>query len=151
MVRRALRRAAAAAALPLIVLLAGCENPVKVGGEHRDAVGARIYDHATGALLVETSGASAPWTGALELAAGQPLDVQVRFVDPAGDEFVLTDQGEYTLRFFFETQGVARYDSHGGHGTVVPLAPGTAEARVFVWHGSHADWRTGLLTVTVAP
>jgi hypothetical protein len=146
-VRGALLLAAAA-------LLAACTNPVTPGDDHMTAVGARIYDHQTGDLLVETTADNAAWTGGLTLQMGNPRTVRVRFLNPEGGEFTVPDAGTFRLNFFFEPAGVARYDGQGDSGTLVPLAVGQTGGIPYLWHGAtggHPDYRPPTLAVTVTP
>jgi hypothetical protein len=143
-----------AAALVATTLLAACDNPVGNGHEGRDAIGARIYawqDGQVGVLLTEHT--QGTWTSGIELVAGTSLAVAVRFIDPQGQEFILGETGDYTLRWTFNPATVVRYDGQGEFGRLVPLATGTAQADVRVWHGSHSDWTppTRFPIVVVAP
>jgi hypothetical protein len=145
------RRLLGAALLMAAAALPACDNPV-TPGDHMEAVGVRIYDHQTGALLVETTPDNAAWTGGITLAMGAPRAVRVRFIDPEGGEFMVPDAGTFRLNFFFEPSGIARYDAQGESGTLVPLAPGQTGGIPYLWHGAtggHPDFRPPTLAVTV--
>jgi hypothetical protein len=145
------------ARFPLVVaallLSAACDNPV-APEDHADAGGVVILDAGTGAVLAQSVGALADFSQPLNLTLGQALEVEILFLD-ASDPTDLDrafhpheEDGE-SLRVTITNEAIVEYHAHGDHGDFEPMAAGQTTARIELWHGNHADFRSGLLTIIV--
>lgn len=135
-----------------LLMLAACENPVKPGGEHLEAVDVALTE-LSGAVLAHTSD-NAIWEGApLVLDIGENRPLRVVFTDVYGEPFTLEGRSDHTLLVEVEVQRVASWTTVNGHGTLQAGQPGTTRLRVHIWHHTHADFSSPWITVQtrVAP
>lgn len=148
------RRAPLSAVLAFVALTAAaCDNPV-TPEDHPEAGGVVILSAGTSTVLAQSVGANVDFVGALELTAGEPLEIEVLFLD-ASDPTNLAlafhphaDEGE-SLQVTIANTAIVEYHDHDDHGDLEPLTAGQTTARFELWHGSHADFRSGLLTINV--
>lgn len=142
--RTGLRLAAAAAA----VTLAACSDST-APQHHAEAEGMVVVDHATDEVLV-TVDAARRVTGALSVPAGEEIVIGVFFVDADGDRFQ-PDGDEHTLAFSVADGTVASLGTHEDHMHLEGLRAGATTAEFSIRHGSHDDYRSPPVPVTVTP
>jgi len=147
--------------IPLLaaaLALAACENPVQVGDEeHAEAGGVVILDAGTGEVLARSLEGRRPFDRPLRLAAGQAVEVQVRFLDAADPDdldhaFAPHEEEGESLRVTVGNPAVATFLLvEEGDGEVRGVAPGTTTLRFDLMHGEHPDFESGDLMVEVTP
>lgn len=147
------RRAPPAAVVALAALTAACDNPVSPE-HHPEAGGVVILAAGTSTVLAQSIGANVDFAGSLDLTLGEPLEIEVLFLD-ASDPTDLdlafhphADEGE-SLDVEITNTGIVEYHDHDDHGDLEPVAAGQTTVRFELLHGSHADFRSGLLTINV--
>jgi hypothetical protein len=127
--------------------LAACgDNPVAPG--HPEPVGAEVFLRGTTERLAYVHGDH--WHGRIELAAGDEVEVDVRFLDADGGVIALG--GAYTVRGEIapgHPAGIATVESHGDHLDIEGKAAGETRIVLHFWHDGHADWTTPALRVVV--
>ncbi len=143
--RTATRAAACAAAL---LVLGACTSTTDAE-EHREAVGMVVLDEATNAVLV-TVNAQRQVTGSLSVARGQERAIEVLFVDEAGTRFE-PDGDDHTLGFSVANTAIATLEEHEGHLDLAGVSAGTTTALFSIRHGSHSDYDSPAVPVTVTP
>ncbi|MGH7448445.1 MAG: hypothetical protein ACRELT_12835, partial [Longimicrobiales bacterium] len=133
--RNAIRRNALLTAVALVSLTAAaCNNPVRPE-EHPEAGGVVIFSAGTNTVLTQTIGANAAFTAPLTVTLGQPLEVEIMFLD-ASDPTNLdlafhpdADEGE-SLRVTVTGSPIITYQDHGDHGDFEPTAAGETTVRI---------------------
>jgi hypothetical protein len=132
---------------------AACNDPVTTE-DHPEAGGIVILSAGTSTVLTQSIGANAAFTFPLDLTLGEPLEVEILFLD-ASDPLNLdlafhphADEGE-SLDVAITNTAIVAYNDHDDHGDFEPIAAGTTTVRFQLMHGEHPDFRTGLLTVNV--
>lgn len=148
------RIAALSTVLTLVALTAtACNNPVQPE-EHPEAGGVVIFAAGTNTVLAQSVGANVDFTTSLNLTVGEPLEVEVMFLDvsdPTNLSLAFNpdaDEGE-SLRVTPANPAVVVYNDHDDHGDFEPVAAGTTTVVIELMHGGHADFRSGELTVVV--
>lgn len=141
-------------AVVCVAVLGACDNPVGYQTDHLEAVEVVVRD-ATGAELARTV-ENQRWTGpaaeaGLVVPAGEVLTLQVRFVTLEGDEVPVTARAGLSLRVEWEPEGLAVHEPLDTTDRLLGLRAGTTAVRLLAWHGTHADFISPPLTVTVAP
>lgn len=140
-------------AAAVLVLAAACDNPVSPT-DHPEAGGVVILDAGTGAVLATALGANTAFDTQLSLTTGQVLEAEVKFLDAAAPADLarafFPDEGEgESLRVIVADEAIVSYDDHGDHGDFTAHATGQTTVQFELMHGSHADFRSGFLTVVV--
>jgi hypothetical protein len=140
------------ALLLALAALAACDNPVGYQTDHLEAVEVVVLD-ASGAELARTV-ENRRWVGpaaeaGLAVPAGGTLALRVRFVTLEGDEVPVTARAGLTLRVEWEPEGLVVHEPLGERDELHGLRPGTTTLRLLAWHGSHADFISPPLDVTV--
>lgn len=132
-------------ALPVLALLAACENPVDHDNEHLEEIaGVEITDMAGTRIASYSNGTWNLSAGdALHLHPGEEVEVKIFFLAADGDRFQLPPAGdEHTLRVEIADTAIAAYGGHTDHGHFEGKAVGETTAKVQVYHGGHADYET---------
>jgi len=125
-------------------------NVEVAGGE---PVAALLRDRDSGEVYAEThgSGAGIHWDGALPvLTVGQELELDLVFLDAAGEEIVLG--GEYEGRLDLAegaVGGVITWVNHVDHVDIDAEAAGTTQVVIQFWHDDHVDWESPAIEITV--
>lgn len=132
---------------------AACDNPVSPS-DHPEAGGVVIFAAGTNTVLAQSIGANVNFATPLALTVGQELEVEVKFLDASNPTNLSLaflpdeDEGE-SLRVTIANTAIVEYHDHGDHGDIEALSAGQTTMQFDLWHGSHADFRSGLLTVVV--
>ena len=140
-------------ALTAVLSTAACsDNPVQPD-EHPEAGGVVILD-ADGAVLARSVGESVAFDQPIVLGAGTVTEVTILFLDAddpdnLGSAFAPDDEEGQSLRVTIGNEAVAEYQDHGDHGDLAAVAAGQTTAVIDLMHGSHSDFQSGLLTITV--
>lgn len=108
--------------------------------------------------------AAAGWDGALPeislASANQRISIGFRAYAEDGDEFTLSETGEYSIRYAVAAgapAGIVDMDHddpvlfHGDHVHVYGAAEGTTQIQFLFWHVDHADASTTPIAVNVVP
>lgn len=143
-----------AVAVPAVLLLAACDNPVEDDDHADDVVGVDVATLAGANLASYRNGAwTFPSGDALRLEVGEETEVRIHFLAADGDRFVLPASGaELTHAVEVENPAIAAYAPHGDHGDFEGLTAGQTRAKIQIMHGSHADFETNPgLPITVVP
>lgn len=136
----------------LLLALSACDNPVGYQTDHLEAVEVVVRD-ASGAELARTV-ENTRWTGpaaenGLAVPAGGTLGLQVRFITLEGDEVPITARAGLTLRVEWEPEGLAVHEPLGETDKVHGLRAGSTALRLLAWHGTHADFVSPPLDITI--
>lgn len=119
--------------------------------DHLEAVEVIVRD-AAGVELARTS-ENARWTGpaaeGLTVDAGARLDLRVSFATLDGREVRLSEQPGLTLRVEWETDGLAVHEPLDEGDRLHGLRPGATSLRFLAWHGTHADFVSPPLPITI--
>ena len=139
--------------LALAAVLCACDNPVGYQTDHLEAVEVIVLDE-TGLELARTV-ENRQWVGpaaeaGLAVPAGRTLGLRVRFVTLDGEEIPVTARAGLTLRVEWEPEGLAVHEPLGDRDEIHGLRPGTTALRLLAWHGTHADFISPPLILTVA-
>jgi hypothetical protein len=140
-------------AVAVLVMSAACDNPVSPD-EHPEAGGVVILDASSGAVLAMSVGANTAFDEPLTMTVSEVLEVEVKFLNADAPTnialafFPDASEGE-SLRVIIANPAIVEYDDHGDHGDFEAKAAGQTTAQFELMHGSHADFRSGLLTVIV--
>lgn len=133
------------------LVLAACDNPVATTTDHLEAVEVIVRD-AAGAELARTS-ENEQWTGpaaaGLAVDAGARLDLRVSFATLGGREVRLGEQPGLTLRVEWEVDGFAVHEPLDERDRLHGLRPGATSLRFLAWHGTHADFVSPPLPITI--
>jgi hypothetical protein len=136
-------------AVAALGVLAACgDNPVVPGDPAPEPVAAEVYLRGTDERLAYVHGDH--WHGRIELAAGEEVEVDVRFLDADGNVIALG--GDYTVYAEIapgHPAGIATVESHGDHLDIEGEAAGETRIVLHFWHDGHADWTTPGLRVVV--
>jgi translation initiation factor IF-1 len=122
--------------------------PLRVVVHAPEPVAAEVYLRGTDQRLAYVHGDH--WHGRIELAAGDEVEVDVRFLDADGGVIALG--GAYTVRGEIapgHPAGIATVESHGDHLDIEGKAAGETRIVLHFWHDGHADWTTPALRVVV--
>ena len=154
MIRRFTTRCLAPLALGAIALVAAsCGDPLQPD-DHPDAGGVVVFAEGTRNVLAMSVGAGVAFDNPITVPLGGTLEVEVLFLDaddPANLDLAFLPraaEGE-SLRATVANPAIAGFDLHGDHADFEGLAPGTTTVRFDLMHGSHSDFASGPLTVTV--
>jgi hypothetical protein len=134
--------------LPLLVL-AGCDRST-TEPEHGEPDRVELRDRDTGALLASSDGSS--WVGELpDIEVGEGIEVDALFFDE--DDVEIHLDGEFSARAAVVSggSGILTITTHGDHLDLAGIAPGTVGVEFSLFHGSHSDWDSPPLSVTVIP
>lgn len=151
------RRIGSAALLSAAVLATACsDDPTGPSLEDRiDEIAVVLVDLRDGSGHVSHThgvGAEMYWHGDLHLHPGDEVELEVTFLDAAGDTLSLLDSGEITLSAALAPgmpSGVVEVESHGDHLEVVAIGEGEISVTLSLMHDGHADFTTPGLTVEV--
>ncbi len=116
--------------------------------EHAHAEGARILEGSR--VLASFDHDSQSWSSSLSLVSEGDYDIRVEFFDE--DEHALSLSDEYSLKVESTDNDVVHFDAEstgGFEGHLHPHDLGTANLTFSLMHGSHADFVTAPLVVTV--
>jgi hypothetical protein len=132
---------------------AACDNPVSPS-DHPEAGGVVIFAAGTNTVLAQSIGANVNFATPLALTVGQELEVEIKFLDASNPTNLSRafhpDEAEgESLRVTIANTAIVDYHDHGDHGDLEALAAGETTMQFELWHGNHADFRSGLLTVIV--
>jgi len=144
-------------ALPSILVaacalaFAACDNPVATTTDHLEAVEIIVRD-TTGVELARTS-ENERWTGpaatGLTIDAGARLDLRISFTTLDGREVRLSEQPNLTLRVESEADGFIVHEPLNERDRLHGLRPGTTSLRFMAWHGTHPDFVSPPLPITI--
>lgn len=132
---------------------AACDNPVQPE-HHPEAGGIVIFSAGTTTVLAQSVGANVDFTMSLDLTVGEPLEVEVMFLDASDPDnpglafHPDADEGE-SLRVTVTNPAVVEYHDHDDHGDFEPVAAGTTTVVFQLRHGDHPDFESGDLTIVV--
>ncbi|MFN3596431.1 MAG: hypothetical protein ACK41D_04070 [Rubricoccaceae bacterium] len=147
------RRAAALVWAVLALAAAGCDNPLTYQTDHLEAVEVVVRD-AAGAELARTV-ENRRWEGpaaehGLTVAAGTWLELQVTFLTLEGREVQLgVDRRDLSLRVAWDPEGLAVHEPLGARDRLLGLRPGQTALRLLAWHGTHPDFVSPPLRLTI--
>ncbi len=116
---------------------------------HDDAVGLVVLDRATKDTLAAVN-AARQVTGGLTVGVGEDRAVEVWFLSEDGDRFQ-PDGDHHTLGVRVGDDTVAGIHAHGDHLDLEGLKAGTTTVVFSVVHGSHDDYTSPAIPVTVTP
>lgn len=130
-----------------------CDNPVEPE-DHPEAGGVVIFAAGTSTVLAMSVGSEVEFDLPITMNAGEAVEIEVMFLDASAPADLTRafhpheDDGE-SLRITVEDESVVEYHAHGDHGDLEAGAAGETTLTVELWHGSHADFVSGPLTITV--
>ncbi|HEX2189017.1 MAG TPA: hypothetical protein VHG51_08990 [Longimicrobiaceae bacterium] len=127
---------------------AACDSSTEPDHDHDEAVGLVVLDHATEETLV-TVNSSRQVTGSLSVQAGQERSIEVWFVGEDGDRFV--PEGDHSLGIAIADPSRASIHMHGDHGHFEGLLAGSTTVVFSIVHGSHSDYDSPAIPITVTP
>lgn len=131
-----------------ITLMGACENPVKPGTEHLEAVEVQLSS-ATDSVLALTRD-NLVWSGGpIRMVPGEDRKVRVVFFDVYNAPFTLEGRTAHTLRGEIETTRVATWTTVDGHGAIRAIQPGVTRIRFHIWHVTHADFTSPWLELRI--
>lgn len=132
-------------AIPAVIILGACENPVQADHEHVEEVESVEITDLAGVMIATLQGDQWEFEDggdALHLNPGDAMEVKIFFVAPDGDRFQLPAAGEeHTLHVEVLNPAIVEYEAHGEHGDFNALSVGETTAEIQIYHGSHADWQ----------
>jgi hypothetical protein len=127
--------------------LAACSDSPVVPG-HPEPVGVEVFQRGTTERLAYIHGDH--WHGRIELTHGEEVEVDVHFLDAAGNVIPLS--GGYTVRASIATgqpENVVDVHSHGDHLDLEGVGPGETRVVLQFMHGTHVEWTAPALRVVV--
>lgn len=138
-----------ALAFLVAVGVAACSDSTGSDHDHAEAAGLEVVDHSTDAVLVRVN-ADRAVTGSLTVGAGAGRALEVYFLDDHGHRIELDDD-HAELRWEIANTAIATLESHGDHLDLSGHAAGATTVVFRAWHGSHSDYDSPAIPLTVTP
>ena len=140
-------RRAALLAIALLFGAAACDNPVR-GGDHEEAVeGVSIRNGATEVARYFEGEVTGALPNVVEGQQGPELTVV--FLDHDGEPLDFSGEEEHSLRATPANASIATFAVSGYGGRVSGLSEGSTTIIFDLMHGTHADFSTLGIPVTV--
>jgi hypothetical protein len=144
------RRRAGWSATLVVLMLAACEHPIGIVTPHIEAADLIVTD-STGVVLARTQYNRSWLPDSLVVTEGQPLRVTMTPVDFRGKLIDVSGRRDISFRMEAENTALFQWEPQRGYGWIRPFAPGETEARILIWHDTHADFVTPWLRLIVRP
>jgi hypothetical protein len=144
------RRFAGWCATLAVLMLAACEHPIGIVSPHIEAADLIVAD-STGAVLARTQFNRSWLPDSLVITEGQPLRVIVTPVDFRGQPIDVSERPDITFRIEAVSAALFQWEPQRGYGWIRPFAAGETQARILIWHDTHADFVTPWLRLIVRP
>ncbi len=139
----------AALVLAATAMLGACDSDgTGPEDDHDEAAGLVVLDQND--AVIASVNASRQVTGSLTVPAGQARHLEVWFVAEDGDRFQ-PDGDEHTLDWTVANEAIAVIDSHGDHMDLDGVAAGSTTVVFSILHGSHSDYDSPAIPITVTP
>lgn len=146
---RTMRFAGVLAVTLATAALAGCEDATGSDDDHEEAFGMVITNQNNVALA--SVNAQRQVTGTLTVQAGADQHLRVYFLDEDGARFEVDDDDGEELRWTVANTAVAEIAAHDGHHDLEGKAAGNTTVVFQIWHGSHSDYDSPAIPITVTP
>ena len=147
--RKLVNRAALVLAATATLAACGDDSTGPDDHDHHEAVGLVILGEGPAPLV--TVNAARQVTGGLTVGAGAGTHFEVFFVDEDGDRFQLEDDDEHSLGWVVANESVAEIHAHGDHLDLEGVAAGGTTVVFSIMHGSHSDYDSPAIPITVTP
>ncbi|MEL0011201.1 MAG: hypothetical protein VW868_06525 [Bacteroidota bacterium] len=142
-----------ASAILLSTILLSCSNPVDSDDHddhHEEPVGFVLK--LNGSTVIQQL-ANSSIEGSISLSNGEETDlIQLYFLSDDGDEFRPTED-EYSIQAVFDPTGIVAFEQHDEDGKYAfhlhAEQVGSTNLQIKLMHGSHSDFSTQMIAITV--
>jgi hypothetical protein len=132
----------------LALALAACEHPIGIVTPHIEAADLILSD-STGAVLARTQYNRSWMPDSLVVTVARPLRVTMTPVDFRGQHIDVSARRDISFRMEAVDAALFQWEPQRGFGWIRPFATGETQARILIWHETHADFVTPWLRLII--
>lgn len=130
--------------------LAACDSPTETDDDEKDVAGLELVG-PSGTILASVNSARAV-TGGLSVKVGAEATFELFFLDPQGERFQITaGDDEHSVKAVVGNTSIATVADHDGHFDLGGVGAGATTVSFIVVHGTHNDYESPAIPITVTP